>query len=290
MTERAGQSPPTPLPESFQTDLTVGEILRRTRLHYNISFDQAERDLRIKAEHLEALEHNSIERLPGRVYVFGFVRTYSEYLGLDGEKMVSLLKRQAGRKVEKVRHVLTMPVDDEEQQKTPGWKVTTASAVALCAALIIISAVSGSNSPDEIPPVPKELSAQMTVPEKPKPEQPSQDLVAQVLDNQLAAAEVPAAPPAAHPVVLKALENTWLEIRDSAHKVVFSRVLNQGEEYWVPQEQTDLFMTLGNAGGLQILVEGQALPLLGAKGQVRRNVPLNVAALKPQPKKPAKQR
>ncbi len=286
MTDRPGPSQPSPLPDNFHTDLTVGEILRRTRVHYNISYEKAERDLRIKAEHLEALEHNSIERLPGRVYVFGYVRTYSDYLGLDGEKMVSLLKKQAGRKVEKVRHVLTMPVEDDDQQKTPGWHVTTASGIALLVALIIIGSITSPETPDEIPPVPKALSSQLTVPEKPKAEPVSETTVAQVLNNQLAAAEPQPAPP--HPVVLKALSNTWLEIRDDTRKVVFSRVLAEGEEYWVPQDQTNLFMTLGNAGGLQILVEGQPLPLLGAKGQVRRNVPLNVESLRPRLKKPAK--
>ena len=165
MTDRPGTPAPSSLPDNFQADSTVGEILRRTRLHYNISFEQAEQDLRIKAEHLEALEYNSIERLPGRVYVFGFVRTYSEYLGLDGEKMVSLLKKQAGRKVEKIRPVLSMPIEDDEQ-KTPGWQVTTGLGIALLAALIVIGAMTSPQTQDEIPPVPSELTAQLTVPQK----------------------------------------------------------------------------------------------------------------------------
>jgi cytoskeleton protein RodZ len=92
----------------------------------------------------------------------------------------------------------------------------------------------------------------------------------------------PAAPAvsAPHPLVLKALDGTWLEIRSPDRKVVFSRVLNQGEEYWIPEDQTDLNMTLGNAGGLQIVVDGVALPLLGTKGQVKRNVSLNLDKLR----------
>jgi cytoskeleton protein RodZ len=283
MTDRAGNPAPSSFPDNFQADSTVGEILRRTRLHYNISFEQAEQDLRIKAEHLEALEYNSIERLPGRVYVFGFVRTYSEYLGLDGEKMVSLLKKQAGRKIEKTRPVLSMPIEDDEQ-KTPGWQVTAGSAVALLAALIVIGAMTSPQTKDEIPPVPSELTAQLTAPQKPEPvEQPAEEILG--ADIAVTEAEEKPEPPAAHPIVLKALENTWLEIRNSSHAVVFSRVLNQGEEYWVPEDQTTLYMTLGNAGGLQIVVEGQPVPLLGGKGQVKRNVLLSVESLKEKLKK-----
>lgn len=277
------------MPDSeFHTDLTVGEILRRCRVKYNISYDQAEQDIRIKAEHLEALEHNNVDRLPGRVYVVGFVRTYSEYLGLDGEKMVQLLKKQAGRKVEKVKPRINISLEEEEEQKTPGIPVIGISALGLLIALILIGTVGTPNTAQEIPPVPKQLVNQLTVPQKIAAEE--KDVVtddpATPEIETAAAAETPA-PPAAHPVVLKALQGTWLEIRDAQHAVIFSRVLNVGEEYWVPQDQAGLTMTLGNAGGLQILVEGKALPLLGSPGQVKRNVPLDVQVLNSKlPKKP----
>ncbi len=270
----------TPQDDAFNTNLSVGEILRRSRLTYNITFEQAERDLRIKAEHLEALEHNSIDRLPGRVYLFGFVRTYSEYLGLDGEKMIKLLKKQAGRKVEVAKPVLSMPQEDEDEEKAPAWPIVAVSGVALVMTLIIVSWVTTPDNPMEIPPVPKELSDQMRAPQKPPEEN-----VATAADTtggvpaDPAAAAVPAVS-APHPLVLKAIDSTWLEIRSPDRKVVFSRVLNQGEEYWIPEDQVDLNMTLGNAGGLQIVVDGTALPLLGAKGQVKRNVSLNLEKLR----------
>lgn len=263
------------------TDLTVGEILRRSRLGYNITFAQAEQDLRIKAEHLEALEHNAIDRLPGRVYVFGFVRTYSEYLGLDGEKMVALLKKQQGRKVEKVKPKLSWDVEDDEEERVPGLLVIGLSAMALIIAFILIATMAPETS-EEIPPVPKQLANQMKVPDKPQ-----EEIVAAVVpvDNP-ATPVVETAPPVPavstpHPIVLKALQGTWLEIRDASRQVVFSRVLNPGEEYWVPEDRTDLTMTLGNAGGLQIVVNGVPIPLLGAVGQVKRNVSLNVGLLRP---------
>lgn len=276
------------MPDSeFHTDLTVGEILRRCRVKYNISYDQAEQDIRIKAEHLEALEHNNVDRLPGRVYVVGFVRTYSEYLGLDGEKMVQLLKKQAGRKVEKVKPRISISLEEEEEQKTPGLPVVGLSLAGLLVALILIGTVGTPDTAQEIPPVPKQLVNQLTVPQKIAVEEKEV-----VIDDpatpeiETAASETPAVE-APHPVVLKALQSTWLEIRDAQHVVVFSRVLSSGEEYWVPQDQPGLTMTLGNAGGLQILVEGKALPLLGTPGQVKRNVPLDVQALSRKlPKKP----
>ena len=265
--------------DAFHTNLSVGEILRRSRLTYNITFEQAERDLRIKAEHLEALEHNSIDRLPGRVYLFGFVRTYSEYLGLDGEKMIKLLKKQAGRKVEVAKPVMPMLQEDEDEEKAPAWPVVAVSGITLLITIIMVGYITTPDNPMEIPPVPKELSDQMRAPQRPAEETAVTAAVDGVSAEEAAAAAAPAVA-APHPLVLKALSSTWLEIRSPDRKVVFSRVLNQGEEYWIPEDQTDLNMTLGNAGGLQIVVDGTALPLLGTKGQVRRNVSLNLDKLR----------
>lgn len=265
--------------KDFQTNLSVGEILRRARLSYNISFQEASQSTRIRIEHLEALESNALDRLPGRVYVFGFVRTYSEYLGLDGDKMVKLLKKQAGRKAEIAKPVLAMP-QEEEEEKTPAWPVVGFSALALLLTLSAVGFLTSAEAPMQIPPVPKELSDRMKAPQRPVAEKvASAPSTSQPISSAgpVPLSEQPAKP---HPLVLKALANTWLEIRGSDHTVIFSRVLNRGEEYWVPEDRTDLSMTLGNAGGLQILVDGRPMPRLGETGQVRRNVSLNPSVYK----------
>ncbi len=76
------------------TDMSVGEILRRTRLHYGQSFDDVERALNIRAHQVEALESGSYEKLPGPVYISGFLKTYANYLGLDSHKIVALYRDQ----------------------------------------------------------------------------------------------------------------------------------------------------------------------------------------------------
>ncbi|MBV9200855.1 MAG: DUF4115 domain-containing protein, partial [Alphaproteobacteria bacterium] len=58
----------------------------------------------------------------------------------------------------------------------------------------------------------------------------------------------------------------------------FERVLPAGETYRVP-EQTGLSMRTGNAGGLEITVDGVAAPPIGRMGMVRRNVALDAQAL-----------
>ena len=78
----------------YRTDMPVGEVLRRAREHYGQSLRDVERNLRIRASQLAHLENGEYSALPGRVYVIGFIRSYSEYLGLNGDEMVNLYKRQ----------------------------------------------------------------------------------------------------------------------------------------------------------------------------------------------------
>src|ERR1700743_625015 len=62
---------------------TVGQDLRTARQRRGDDLATVSKALKIRKDHLEALEEDRIEHLPGRAYAVGFVRTYAEYLGLD---------------------------------------------------------------------------------------------------------------------------------------------------------------------------------------------------------------
>jgi cytoskeleton protein RodZ len=81
-------------------------------------------------------------------------------------------------------------------------------------------------------------------------------------------------------VLLRARADTWIQVRErGSGSVLFNRVLRPGETYRVP-DRPDLLMTTGNAGGLEVVVEGDALPSLGGPGVVRRDLPLEPQALR----------
>jgi cytoskeletal protein RodZ len=78
-------------------------------------------------------------------------------------------------------------------------------------------------------------------------------------------------------VILRAYEDSWVQVRDS-EGLLLTRLLRAGDSYRVPRRDGLRLMT-GNAGGLLIELDGRLLPPLGATGDVRRNIPLDVAAL-----------
>jgi cytoskeleton protein RodZ len=66
----------------------IGNSLREARLRRGVEFAQAEVATKIRGKYLLALEEERFELLPAQTYVKGFLRTYAEYLGLDGQLYV----------------------------------------------------------------------------------------------------------------------------------------------------------------------------------------------------------
>ena len=66
----------------------IGNSLRDARLRQGLELDQLEAETKIRAKYLRALEEEQFEQLPGDTYVKGFLRTYADRLGLDGQLYV----------------------------------------------------------------------------------------------------------------------------------------------------------------------------------------------------------
>ena len=87
---------------------------------------------------------------------------------------------------------------------------------------------------------------------------------------------------AAKGVALRAKADSWIELRDPRGRVVTSRVLPAGETLPIAEGPV-LRLTTGNAGGLEVLVDGEPMAPLGEVGAVRRGVVLQAASLRPSP-------
>lgn len=349
---------PPPLPPGDHSDLSVGEVLRRNRLFYEKSIADVEAVLRIRAAYLEALERGEFNRLPGRVYAIGFVRSYAEYLGLDPDAMIRKFKAQAGGYTAKPE--FTLPVPASESRAPGRWVVVSSLACAVAAfSLWMIFAQTHQTLAPEIPtleqtvapegaqiPSPQDApSAQAAISAPVLPDTPvGQDVQPASLEplspsgvpdetaGRRAAAIEPAVglavappeedpltspgrstdisytPPSAtleaaparpetgdkasiapapmepdviappggveHRVQIKAIQSTWIEIRDADGVVLLSSILRAGDMYFVPDKK-GLLLSTGNAGGFEIEVDGKPVPKLGEIGDVRRSVSID---------------
>ena len=95
------------------------------------------------------------------------------------------------------------------------------------------------------------------------------------------AAEAPATSGAATAgrIRVEATAPAWIQVRGPNNEQIFTRLLNVGERYQVP-DRSGLTLLTGNAGGVRIVVDGQTLAPLGAEGEVKRGIQLDPERLK----------
>ncbi len=330
----------------------VGPALRAARAKMGKSLADCSKQLRIRQPFLEALEDGRHADLPGGTYAAGFLRTYSEYLGLDGEELVRRF-RDEGAGGFTARAELSFPSPVTEG-RIPGGAVIFLGIVLAAVAYggWYMLSFHESKVAEMVPPLPDRLStifnrqAALTGDAKAPPSASDvikpgeeqavvkEDVVppAEVEEDKTAAAapvqpmvapveQTSAAPTTVEPpktetpkaetpkaeapkaetpkaetpkvetdtgngkvfgaeytdarVVLRAnSDDCWVQVREMDGSLLVSRLLRRGDSYRVPN-RPGLTLMVGNAGSLEVSVDGHKGPALGAIGQVRRDIRLD---------------
>lgn len=141
----------------------------------------------------------------------------------------------------------------------------------------------------ETPPAPEPLApntvtAALQPAPAPAPDAAARDAVARPPISPSAASAIaspvtgPQAPSRPSRVVIRAIADSWLQVGDGRSPALFAQVLRAGDSYHVP-ERAGLKLDTGNAGGIEITVDGRPVPSVGPSGSVRRNIPLDADKL-----------
>ena len=79
-------------------------------------------------------------------------------------------------------------------------------------------------------------------------------------------------------IVIRARADAWVQVQGANNDLILTRILRPGDVFLVP-DRDDLTLVTGNAGGLEVLVDGVPAPPLGTEGSVRRAIRLTPEAL-----------
>lgn len=246
-------------------------------------------ELRIRPHLLEALENDDFSPFPGLVYAVGFLRTYAEYLGLDARELAERLRRS--QQAQSIDAALIFPEPLEDSRMPRRWMAVAASLLCLVVygAWYAFSS-RGEDAFEAVPEVSADLAvsaghggeakpAALATASEPRPVlalASAEAAPAPVV--RLASVEQPAAAPrtARHQpshLVLKARHDAWVRIEGPDHKPIVDKVLRAGEAYDAPSGPGVKLMT-GNAGALDVVVNGKVLGALGPVGAIRRDIRL----------------
>lgn len=287
---------------------TVGHDLRAARLRRGDEIAQVSRALKIRKDHLEALEGDRMEDLPGKTYAIGFIRSYARHLGLDAEEYVERIKRDiSGRAEEQSRE--PAPIHSDDRRMPLGWRIV-AGAVAillLAGGWHLLSSNSGSNQP--VPPAPvlgPPKPAIAAARPAPPPQAPPAAATPSVINGAASEPVKPAAstkPPAApvqaaalpavpgasagqvygaknrNPrVVLRVRGDSRVTVRDSGGQVLLNRDLKTGDSYLVPN-LPGVTLATNDGSAVEVDVDGVAMGRAGKPQEVLGRVSLEPQSL-----------
>ena len=250
---------------------SLGETLRQARLNRGASIADAERETHIRRKYLEALESEDYAALPAQVYTRGFIRNYARFLGLDPEQMLDLFGPARSRED---RPALRAATPRLSTGRPLSMRIFIALAVLLLFGLLVTYLWTQYNSFVE-------SLGEADRGATPKTTTTAAAGRAAVASPSPLAIIVPAGPPtpAASPaptpergivVEARVSDRTWMEVWvDGAPQLQSTLQAGSVRTFTATQQ---LRMRVGNAGGVQVIVNGEPLGQLGDRYQVKEFV------------------
>ncbi len=277
---------------------SVGEELRAARLRVGEDIRSVAAALKIRREHLEALEEGQIDRLPARAYAIGFVRSYAEYLGLDAAAIVVRFKEEIGAAAPEPERVEEMVFPDgQEDGRLPyGWIILfiVLMVATLWGAFYLSQSADHLLGANDAAP-----ALQVAVETQQSADQPASTTADPALAS-LATKRVPplasipeaSAPAAAAPapmvgrllgstspdsrVFIRALsDGVFVRVEDLATgEALINMKLNSGDVFRTPNRE-NLILVSRNAGALELIFDSRSLGPIGSQGAVLTNFSLS---------------
>lgn len=257
---------------------SFGVWLRRQREARQISLREVADRTKISLRYLEAMEEDRFDVLPAPVFAKGFLREYARYVGLSPDEVVNhylaVQQPQEGEDLEETMiGKVVKAAKAERKARTRSWGYAVfvvLAALALLGLVWLFSHLSQKRSEDSA----------ASAPPPPIAAPPTDTAKAAALP---APAEAPKAP---LEVTLDFTDRCWVNaLVDGKTRIEEERV--QGESMPIfAQESVQL--TLGNAGGVEIQVNGRPIDLQLKKGEVLRDfliTPETLRTLQEQDKK-----
>lgn len=113
---------------------TLGQILRETRTSKGLTLEQVEKATKIRKKFLHAIESDDYAVIPSQAYTKGFIKNYSEYLGLNSRNMMAFFRRQT----EEVSKSSLLPKRAQEAIDKPRYVLTPGRFIFILVACLLL--------------------------------------------------------------------------------------------------------------------------------------------------------
>ena len=252
-----------------QDERQIGPLLEKKRTEKGLSLKDVEQATKIRTRYLEGLEREDFSMLPDHIYTRGFLKTYANFLGLDGERLSRELKERRSPRRERQFNYEESPANSFEQPlMSPSGigverrRVSGATVLTIALAVLVLTTVIGALYYIGTRSQPAETSAEDPAPVQ--EEEPAEDP---------AAAQSADEPPIAPEAVPETVQVT-VSVRDlpagltitADGSVVHDQFAQPGFSQTFEAKRL-LIVSTSNAGSVEVEVDGQNIGRLGNYGQ-----------------------
>ena len=228
---------------------SLGTRLRELREAKGASLDDIARSTRVGRPYLEALESDTLGELPAPVFVKGFIRAYCAFLDAEPGEALALYRETTGEPLrpERAQGVMgTVP-----SRRSGPLLVSLVLFITLGVSLFVLR-IGLKTSPSQAPAVTGAArGAREGIPV------PSQTHVN---------APPGGSQPAGQRLLIRAVETTWIRVQVDEGQVTEELLQAGAVREWTAARR--FVITVGNAGGLEVDLNGRRIPPLGPRGAV----------------------
>jgi cytoskeleton protein RodZ len=264
---------------------SVGAHLRELRTRRGISLEEISRSTRVLTQYLEALETDRYEALPAPVFTKGFIRAYCQALGVPPDESLAIYEGRPGGGTDakpaprEPRPAQPAGVSEATAKRHEAAENRTRGAVLAGFVLLVVLGVALFAVTLWLHPAPAPLGGER--PEEPQAAPPVPALPAAEAPRPLPAPAAPAPPVGAPSVEARAAivgvtspyrliartsEATWMRVRTEDGRTSEENIPAGETREWVSNRP--FVLTIGNAGGVALELNGRSVPRLGPSGAV----------------------
>lgn len=235
--------------------MTIGGTLAKARQEAGLTVPQVARKTRIRETVIHAIERDDYTMCGGNFYARGHIRSIARVIGVDAEPLVQEFDEGHGGSPQAIPAKQAFEPETPVrflERRSPNWTAAMAVALALVVVYGVVRLAIGHEPHRSV----ERAAAPATSSRTPTPTPSHSGAVAQAPRKEV-------------DVRVKAKSASWLNVRDSSGKQLFSGVLRAGQnEEWTSKKR--IRMVIGNGGGVLLTVNGKDLGAPGSSGQVVR--------------------
>jgi len=251
--------------------LRPGRALAEARAARNLTVAEVAQQLKLSATQVEALEADAYDRLPGPVFVRGFVRNYAKLLDLDAKALAGNVELPHVPSPAIAAAPLSRNIPFPEKGRA-NWMPYALVLVLIVGIVVLFEVFFSAPSAVVVSAVTPKPAVVAEVPVTPVKEEvtaapqssPQEEVAVSADAPQPVVTPSPAVvpPPQAGMAELHFVFETdsWVEVRDRNERILFSQLNPVGSEHHM-QGNRPLSVVIGNARGVRLTYNGQPFDL-----------------------------